>query len=238
MFIIRKIMKIVFSIVVLFMFLSLNAQEAITNNNKLFVTRYKVLPNVFTGVWAAGTGTFTTVGTNTPEGYIQCTSAGTAYILSTQAYGTWEFNYYKGAENSYYCNGFISSNTSNPDASGTQTGYQLDIQATEQIRLTKRINGVGTILFATNTSYISLATWYSFKITRSSTGVFTAYIKGGTFGNEWTLITATVGTNPATDNIIKTSINNVEYFTVPGDRIRNFRFLPLNQNKLSIIKTE
>ena len=47
---------------------------------------------------------------------------------------------------------------------------------------------------------------YDIRITRSATGVFTSYIKGGAFA-DWTLIDPTggSGTNPVTDNTHTTS---------------------------------
>jgi len=67
---------------------------------------------------------------------------------------------------------------------------------------------------------IQINTWYNIKITRSEVGIFTSYIRGGAFGNNWTLINVTggTGTNPFTDNTITAS----NYFVLDldaGDKI-------------------
>jgi len=92
----------------------------------------------------------------------------------------------------------------------------------ESIRFSK---GGGTSLFQTATSYISINAWYKIKVTRTTDGEFTVYIKGGDFGNDaWTLVDVTggSGSNPCTDGTYSES----NYFVCDidsGDRISNIK---------------
>ena len=144
--------------------------------------------------------------------YLQCTTAGVFAIPSKQAYGTWEFDVYKGADaNQIYIN-FISSGRQSPL-------YQFYIYTDERIYF-ERIGGSSR--FYSAISYISIKTWYRIKITRTTAGMFTLYIKGGAFGTNWTLVSTSggSGTNPVTDTTYTTS----NYFVVDldqGDRIAN-----------------
>jgi hypothetical protein len=62
------------------------------------------------------------------------------------------------------------------------------------------------------------------KITRTKDGEFYVYVKGGTFGNDWTLIVESGGSNPVTENTNTES----EYFVLDfdaGDRVANITIL-------------
>lgn len=61
--------------------------------------------------------------------------------------------------------------------------------------------------------------------TRTQTGVFTVYIKGGAFGNVYTLVSTAggSGSNPATDNTY-TSSNFCVLDLDANDRIANLVF--------------
>jgi len=174
--------------------------------------------------WKKGTGTYAIAEMATQDAvlkeldagtkYLQCSVAGTIAIPSKSAYGEWEFAWYKGAEDNSFVAYFIADNTNaTPDPS-----YRLDILNTESVRLLERSGGF-VVLFATAAAYIANLTWYKIKIMRTLDGEFTVYIKGGAFGDTYTL-TATnpPGNNPVTDNTNKTS----EYFILEldsGDRI-------------------
>ena len=103
--------------------------------------------------------------------------------------------------------GFVSGNT----------GYMIRIHADESISLRETFVGA---LMVTSTSYIENNTWYRMKITRTSDGEFTVYIRGGSFGDDdWTTVVAGgSGSNPATDTTTTTS----EFIVLDvdaGDRI-------------------
>jgi len=130
--------------------------------------------------------------------------AGIAYINQDKAYGTWEFDVNKvGADNRIILS-FIRSNTAGAVNNGE--GYALDINNNEEVKLHRVNEGSYTVLFETAASYIAINTDYRIKITRSLAGIFTVYIKGGTFGwDDWTTVVADSGTNPVTDNTYTTS---------------------------------
>jgi hypothetical protein len=149
--------------------------------------------------------------------YLECTSDGTVAIPSTQAYGEWEFDWYKGSDTNnisvYFICPFIDI------SAGYIGAYRIIILSTEAFYLQKP----GNSLLYTKDSYIENNTWYRFKITRTLDGEFCLYIKGGEFGtNDWTLasVTGGGGSNPATDN--GNTISN--YFVLDsdsGDRFAN-----------------
>ena len=126
--------------------------------------------------------------------------AGLAYINQDKAYGTWEFDIYNYDTSvvKIISNGFVS---------GSVQGYDIVIGSTGYVKL-RILNDGALELFNTGTSYISANTDYRIKITRSLAGVFTAYIKGGTFGwDSWTTVSVAggSGSNPVTDNTYTTS---------------------------------
>ena len=149
------------------------------------------------------------------------TGAGMVYINSDTAYGEWEFDFNKGADgNNVYVPFIISSHS---DWTSTGEGYYFGVSSTENLIFYRR-NGAGaTSLFTTVASYISINTDYRIKITRSLAGVFTVYIKGGTFGwDTWTTVVADSGTNPVTDNTYTTS-NYLVADIDSGDTISNLK---------------
>lgn len=151
--------------------------------------------------------------------YLECVTAGVLAIPSTQAFGTIEFDFYKGADiniSSFY----VIANT-NLGANG----YAFQINSTESIGLYK--TGLYTLALTAN-SYITINTWYRLKITRSTAGVFTVLIKGGAFvptagRNGWTLISVAggSGSNPTSADLAVTSANYFSLDFDAGDRISN-----------------
>jgi len=152
--------------------------------------------------------------------YLENVTAGVIAIPSQQAYGTWEFDLYKGADANIM---YIHLNS--VSAQGNSSDYMFTILSTEDLAILKDGSSVG--MLRTAASYISINTWYRIKITRTSTGIFTVLIKGGLFTptagyDGWTLVSTTggFGTNPVTDNTYTTS----NYFCIDldaGDRISN-----------------
>lgn len=156
--------------------------------------------------------------------YLENVTAGVIALPSKQAYGTWEFDWYKGAGgNTNRCD--IIANK--PASSYYYNGYQIFAENHNAISFNRPNTTSATSACYTANSYITSNTWYRFKIIRSLSGVFTLLIKGGTFTptagyDGWTLISTTggSGTNPVTDTTYTTS----EYFVLdldPGDRITN-----------------
>lgn len=156
--------------------------------------------------------------------YLSCLTAGVISIPSKQAYGTWEWDWYKGADGNILTTYIISSK------SNTNTnGYLNHIWSNENFVVNRIDSGIGTNLAYATASYVANNTWYRTKITRSTSGVFTMYIKGGSFVptegyDGWTLFSTLGGdgTNPVTDNTYTTS----EYFVLDlndGDRIANIK---------------
>jgi hypothetical protein len=143
---------------------------------------------------------------------------GIAYIPSDVAYGTWEFDIYKAGEVNYAGASFMD--TSN---SGRTNGYLLQINSAERVDFRRYTNGsMDTYQLLSSEDATVINNWYRFKITRSLDGVFTIYIKGGSFGwDDWTLVSGG-SSNPFTDD--NHTISN--YF-VPeldnGDKIRNLK---------------
>lgn len=149
--------------------------------------------------------------------YLENTSAGTAAIQSKQAYGEWEFSVYKGADGNNVSVPFIHSEKSSA-ASGNN--YEIRLNTDERLVLNKDDSNVSY----TATNYISNNTWYRLKVARlQSEGTFASivssmtttypadtfavFIKGGEFGDEYTLVDTTggSGSNPVTDSTYTTS---------------------------------
>ena len=151
--------------------------------------------------------------------YLECTSAGAVAVPNHIAFGTWEFDFYKGLDAGLMMFAFICDDAKANVASVAEK-YQFDILSTELLR----INEAGSSnIWTTVASYISLNTWYRIRITRTKDGQFTTYIKGGDFGiDDWTTVVPNAGSNPFTDLTYTKS----EYFVFdcdPGDRIANLK---------------
>jgi len=128
-----------------------------------------------------------------------------------QAFGRWEFLFYKDLDTSSTTFNFVCG-----DVNGTVALYKLIFLSTECIRIRRD----STNIMESSASYIEIQTWYKLRITRTKAGVITFEIMGGAFGiDAWTLIDASVtGTNPLTD----TTYLESQYIVVSGyegDRI-------------------
>lgn len=113
-------------------------------------------------------------------------SDGVAYIPSTTAYGTWEWDFRLSSSGNHFISFIDANNTGN---SGF-TGYYLLFNSNYRIYLAKANDG-GSIEYMFNTAdnYVALDTDYKLKITRSLAGNFGIYIKGGEYGwDDWTLV--------------------------------------------------
>lgn len=151
---------------------------------------------------------------------IECTANGTMYVPSSVSYGTWEFDILKNSETySTYVN-FIH------DVYDvlTANGYQFRIYNTEYVALYRVDAGTGTSLMQTAASAINLDQWYHITIVRNSTT--DEYVEGvvGTLGVfiDGVLATATLGTNPVTDNT-HTSSNYIVLDLYLGQKVKSFK---------------
>lgn len=144
--------------------------------------------------------------------YIECTTAGIVSSQSKEAYGTWEFDVYKGNTNNKIDYLFILDGIG---VSQAQNGYYLSLLADESIALVRSNLGSINSLFSTIPAYIENLTWYRIKIDRTVEGKFYVFIKGGAFGSVYTVIDVSggTGTNPVTDDTYTTS----EYFVSDMD---------------------
>ena len=147
--------------------------------------------------------------------YLECTSNGTIAIPSKQAYGTWEFDFNKKSD---IFIGFVKTDT----LDGYTDGLSLGIYDDNTIRLLK--SGSSGSGFRTKTDYINDYTYYSIKITRELNGLITVYIKGGSFGDDYVLISTTggVGSNPRIISDYTTSSYFI-FSSNSGDKIANIK---------------
>jgi len=154
--------------------------------------------------------------------YLECTSAGTVAWASDQAYGTWEFDLYKGVSTNVP---FVYFITDSLKLRYNLIGYIFSLGiSSSNYSILLRVDGDGSSandLFETVDNYINTVIWYRIKITRTLDGEFYTYIKGGDFGiSDWTLMVKDTGQNPVTDNTYTES----KYFVLDfdaGDRIAN-----------------
>lgn len=102
--------------------------------------------------------------------FIECVTSGVVAIPSIAAYGTWEFDWYKGNTANTLNVNFISADT----ATGGQYGF--GIFSDESVGFT---NTGGGQIPLTAASYITNTTWYRARIVRGIGGSFRLFLKGG-----------------------------------------------------------
>ena len=154
--------------------------------------------------------------------YLEAITAGVVATPSNTAYGSWEFDWYKGGNNNTSFQ-FIDQKIEN--FSGNSY-WSLFTSATNNIGI---LYSNAFYIMQSSASYVNINTWYRIKITRTTTGLFTVLIKGGSFVptagyDGWTLVSVAggLGTNPVTDNTYTTS----NYFVMSlgaGDRVTNIK---------------
>jgi hypothetical protein len=148
--------------------------------------------------------------------YLECNTAGRIIKPSKSAYGTWQFTMKKDltASVSYVVLAIVGTWLSG------DTGYYFAIGSSEQLLLVRRVSGSSSTLFSTANSYVDVAGIYEFKIERTHKGEFTAYIRGGDFGDVFVAIDVSggSGTNPVTDNTNQES-DNMVFDLADGDFI-------------------
>jgi hypothetical protein len=156
---------------------------------------------------------------------IECSTAGILWQPSGMAYGTWEFDWYKGLDANTIRVLLVASVIGDISASN-QNAYQLQYNSAEALNLQRRDNGsFGSDVMTSASSYLATdSVWYRMRLTRRYDGSYTMFVKGGSF-IDWVLVDTTGGggTNPAIDNVH----NDSKYIVLeldPGDKISNFRF--------------
>jgi len=124
------------------------------------------------------------------------------------AFGAWEFwiNKNNGAADMFWL--IIASSTAGRLAAA-QNGYLLSFASNEKMYFA-RITG-GAITNLMNTPVKSLGTWYKFRITRTTAGVFSLYVDDQ-------LAAVEAGSNPVTDiNHITSLYTGIEQETSAGN---------------------
>lgn len=153
-----------------------------------------------------------------------------AYMRCTQAYGTYVFDVTHTAAIEWIV--FIANTQAINYAQRNMYGLYLNGTDVQLNKLTPT-GGLTTLFTAANA--ITIGTEYTFAVTRSNTGQFTVYIRGGSYKN-WTKLVVTAGSNPVTDAAYSTS--GMFYFTTTdatqGARFGNIDFFqgPLSRDQL------
>jgi len=163
--------------------------------------------------WISGTGQYSIMEDTTGNRWMECTSAGTCALQSETAYGSWEFDITPSANP-------IILIISDVKVLDFDQQYFLWFKKSDSNKLI--FIRAATTLFVTNTNYYTDDILYGIKITRTKAGIFTVYIKGGSFGDNYVLVDTTGGngTNPVTDNTYTES----KYFVADldvNDRLDN-----------------
>jgi len=153
----------------------------------------------------------------------ECVATGSISLPMTQAFGTWEFDINKDAASApriLFMNQGLT-------VTGAFDGYRWYIDSNEKMGMAKYVATASTILVDTTNAYISAATWYRIRITRTKRGEFTVYVSsdGGLTYTAMAATGGTPGTNPFTDLTVTSSLYTcVDLDT--GDKIKNFKFIP------------
>ena len=147
--------------------------------------------------------------------YLEFTANGIISIPSPQAYGTWEFDFYKSSTTGETYINFI--NDRNIGAYRDFNGYNFIHYS--NLMFLSRMQSIGkhTNLIQRNNN--SLNTWYRIKITRTKDGVFNKYVKGGSFGDNWFYLGTSTNNTHTTSNYFVLNFRS-------GDRIANIKISP------------
>jgi len=150
--------------------------------------------------------------------YLECTTAGNLYITSPNtSQFTVEFDVNMTTVGLFsYLYLLDSPMYSTANGYGIGTGYRNMIM--------RRTAGTSSQLSRTDGGTILYDVWYSFRLTRTISGVMTLYIRGGVFGQNWNLVNMTggTGTNPTTDTS-HSIFKNAMLVLRTGDKIANIK---------------
>ena len=159
-----------------------------------------------------------TIGTK----YLECVTNGNITIPATQAFGTWEFDIFRPSGNIEI---ELSGDVLNKYTDNVGTGYWFLFYSNSKTYFPKKVAGAPTQLMITASNYMVINTWYSIRITRDIKGIFTLWVKGGAFGDTWTLISATDGgTNPTAADLTLTKSNGMSLSLSAGCCVANLKF--------------
>jgi hypothetical protein len=156
--------------------------------------------------------------------YLECVTNGNIITPTTQAFGTWEFDIFRPSGNIEI---ELSGDALNRYSDSVGTRYWFLFYSDGKTYFVKKVAGGPTILLATAANYMVINTWYSIRITRTIQGVFTLWVKGGAFGDTWTLISVSGGSgnNPtAADLTLTKSIGMSLSLSAAGCRVANLKF--------------
>jgi len=117
-----------------------------------------------------GTGSYKVEENTDWTKYLENTVAGTIATQSKLAYGTWEFDVYKGEDNNWINIPIISDRVGGYQGS---IGYNFIMYVNETIQFETNLVGSSVNLFYTATNYINNNTLYKIKVARlQSKGIF------------------------------------------------------------------
>lgn len=175
----------------------------------------------FLGSVRIESGTFKVSNDGTDK-WLECATAGAGSVSLLNAYGTWQFDIYKGGETTQPIFVFAADTAGAETATG-QDAYSIFFVSTEDIFTREITNGSASNINKTAASYIAIQTKYSVRVTRDFSGAFNAYIKGGAF-TSWTSIDFSVqGSNPWTDTT-KTSGQYLNFDLDATDKITGIKY--------------
>ncbi len=159
----------------------------------------------------------------TGDKYYKCTSDGDLVFSSSKAYGLIDFSFFKADPTTgSTLMKFISLDQLEPATS--DDGYILNYALNGGLFFTKLATGVSTALFSTATGYLSIVTptWYNFRVQRADNGTFSLFVKGGDFGDEYTLMVESSGSNP----VLSTTYERSMYMVFNMDADDGFMWTP------------
>jgi hypothetical protein len=142
---------------------------------------------------------------------ITCETDGDQFRPQPHAFGSWHFGFRSQGDPSTRRIYLISDV---PGGAPSVGGYSFTFYAASLTLALQKFTPGAVSIWATAAGYVDHDVYYEVWISRNKSGVFTAWIKGGTFVI-WTLIDVSggIGSNPVTEDTVTTSV----YRVVNGD---------------------
>lgn len=156
------------------------------------------------------------------KSWIECVTAGIAYMKSDLNCGTFMFEMYKGGASTTPFVGFMASEIGANNATN-QNAWWLGAEVNERYNLVRSLAGAAGNKMYTDASYISLSTPYKMLVTVDPARNFTIYIKGGSITN-WIKSPTVINTNPVLDTNVATSKYIILSLGI-GDKVTNLTWL-------------
>ena len=158
-----------------------------------------------------GTAAITQDTTGPFRKWLKSIANSTTTFLSKQAYGTWYWRFTTdGSTSDFQLMGALKGTYT----LAGNTGYFVEYTATN-ITLYRTSGGGAYTLLMQAAAYLAASTAYELCVTRTISGVWTLYIRGGAYA-AWTKIAASSGSNPVTDNTYTTSAYFSQYLLTNG----------------------